>query len=70
MANPVSDRRGSVIVGAGVVGCGTAYHLARYGYGYGDVAVVDRGEIPASVHAEPPLDPDGEPVRGSGGKRS
>ncbi|PSP84859.1 glycine cleavage system protein T, partial [Halobacteriales archaeon QS_1_68_17] len=52
-SDPLPDRAGTVIVGAGVVGCATAYHLAERGRG--DVAVVDAGPIPmtggSTVHA-------------------
>jgi len=33
-----------VIVGAGIVGCATAYHLAKMGYT--DVLVIDQGDLP------------------------
>ncbi|WP_135536857.1 GcvT family protein [Halostella pelagica] len=47
------DRAETLIVGAGVVGCSTAYHLAKKGSS--DVVVVDKGPIPktggSTVHA-------------------
>ncbi|WP_327053957.1 GcvT family protein [Halomicrococcus gelatinilyticus] len=52
-ANKPPDRTGTVIIGAGIVGCSTAYHLAQRGRG--DVTVLDAGPIPktggSSVHA-------------------
>jgi aminomethyltransferase len=48
----MSDRRtlpsdaGTVVIGAGIVGCSTAYHLAELGRE--DVLVVDRGPLPTT----------------------
>ncbi|MFR9727637.1 GcvT family protein [Saccharopolyspora sp. MS10] len=42
----MGDRARIVIVGAGIVGCSTAHHLARLGTT--DVLVVDRGPLPAT----------------------
>lgn len=50
---PLPDTTGTVIVGAGIVGCSTAYHLTELGDE--DVTVVDMGELDApggsTVHA-------------------
>lgn len=39
----MDERAGVVIVGAGVIGCSTAYHLARAGLS--DVVIVERGQV-------------------------
>jgi len=38
------ERTGTLVVGAGLVGCSVAYHLAKLGHD--DVAVVDQGPLP------------------------
>jgi heterotetrameric sarcosine oxidase gamma subunit len=52
-ANVLPSEAGTVIIGAGIVGCNTAYHLADLGWE--DVLVVDRGPLPttggSSTHA-------------------
>lgn len=50
---PLPDRTGTVVIGAGIVGCSTAYHLIEQGDD--SVTVVDMGEIDtpggSTVHA-------------------
>ncbi|WP_049899698.1 GcvT family protein [Halococcus agarilyticus] len=52
-ANTMPSEAGTVVIGAGIVGCNTAYHLADLGRE--DVLVVDRGPLPttggSSTHA-------------------
>ncbi|WP_256684408.1 GcvT family protein [Halococcus qingdaonensis] len=52
-ANGLPDAAGTVVIGAGIVGCSTAYHLAELGRE--DVLVLDRGPLPttggSSTHA-------------------
>ncbi|EMA48868.1 MULTISPECIES: GcvT family protein [Halococcus] len=52
-ANTLPSEAGTVVIGAGIVGCNTAYHLADLGRE--DVLVVDRGPLPttggSSTHA-------------------
>jgi glycine cleavage system aminomethyltransferase T/glycine/D-amino acid oxidase-like deaminating enzyme len=52
-ARRLPDHVGTLVIGAGIVGCSTAYHLAKRGDD--DVAVVDKGPIPktggSTVHA-------------------
>ena len=47
------ERAGTVVIGAGAVGCSVAYHLSELGAE--DVVVVDQGPLPvtggSSVHA-------------------
>jgi aminomethyltransferase len=52
-ANTLPSEAGTVVIGAGIVGCNTAYHLADLGRE--DVLVLDRGPLPttggSSTHA-------------------
>ena len=52
-ADSLPNEAGTVVVGAGIVGCSTAYHLAELGRE--DVVVVDQGPLPttggSSTHA-------------------
>jgi glycine cleavage system aminomethyltransferase T/glycine/D-amino acid oxidase-like deaminating enzyme len=52
-ADTLPSEAGTVVIGAGIVGCSTAYHLADLGRE--DVLVVDRGPLPttggSSTHA-------------------